>query len=278
MKKNFILAVLAALTLTFTGCDTLNDYIEEHLPEDNSTEVVRHNPPATVENTQPTQPTQPVVEDDTPVEDTPVDSNSISLTNSDGTVITSSTNDRFAYLAAFWSYPESNTGQLESVADGDTVTISGIRLRLEGIDTPEKYQSSKLDADVAYCDTTKELMIAMGEEATHFARSYLRIDRKYRFAISRTQNTHGRNVGRIYPAGITSDVARRDSDGNYRVSLNLLLVEKGYAVPMIFDETQNEDPLWSAKLQAAATSAEDNGLGLWAEYGELMSCLQSKAQ
>ncbi|MEA2066240.1 MAG: hypothetical protein U9O65_03965 [Thermotogota bacterium] len=71
------------------------------------------------------------------------------------------------------------SGQLQQatilkITDGDTFWVSidsqKTKLRLLGIDTPEKYSGYKLKRDAADCGVSQEYMASLGKSATKYAK------------------------------------------------------------------------------------------------------------
>ena len=64
------------------------------------------------------------------------------------------------------------------VSDGDTIWVSiagrRVKLRLLGIDTPEKFHCKKLDRDARKCGVGRKYMRRLGIAATYYAKELLR--------------------------------------------------------------------------------------------------------
>lgn len=128
--------------------------------------------------------------------------------------------------------------KLIKIKDGDTFSFElnngeKINLRLFGIDTPEKFNSNKLDKDLQKQNgifnrllglgVTKEEMIEVGELSTNFAKKLLTENSFYNVKII-DKDKYDRYVGIVYfneetpKEMITSD--------NY----NIEIIKQGYAI------------------------------------------------
>jgi len=83
-----------------------------------------------------------------------------------------------SYFTWIYIYPrlvekESRQSELhfiKRVIDGDTFeTENGLKVRLLGVDTPEKYESKKLDSDAERTAQDKETIKKLGELASEYA-------------------------------------------------------------------------------------------------------------
>src|SRR5512133_2107372 len=64
-----------------------------------------------------------------------------------------------------------DTRTVTRVVDGDTFVLdNGDKVRLLGIDTPEKWESAKLDRDAERTRHDKKLIQALGQRASEFAK------------------------------------------------------------------------------------------------------------
>jgi micrococcal nuclease len=120
------------------------------------------------------------------------------------------------------------------VADGDTITLSGIgRTRLIGVDTPEVFGRVE----------------CYGRAASGFTKRVLRIGTRvaYRLGVERTDR-YGRALAYVWLA-----------DGRM---FNRILAEQGYATPLTIPP--NVD--YAAEFAAAARRARAAGRGLWSPH------------
>lgn len=87
----------------------------------------------------------------------------------------------FPFLLLFLSsvaFADQYQATITKITDGDTICVetSGqrVKLRLLGIDTPEKYPGKKMDKDIRRCNTTYKQMHRLGLMATRHAETMLR--------------------------------------------------------------------------------------------------------
>lgn len=144
------------------------------------------------------------------------------------------------------------------VVDGDTLALEGgATVRLIGVDTPEKWNSDKLDRDAARADLPPETIKALGRRASDFAAA--QCEGKVAFVEFDPANNnrehrdkYGRHLAYIH-------LAPAAPPHEPRVMLNRLLVQEGYARVSTF-------PFGLAPefrdLQTAARRAKR---GLWSE-------------
>ena len=140
------------------------------------------------------------------------------------------------------SPPENRTATVVEVVDGDTIDVAiGARVervRLIGVDTPE---TRKPDAPIE----------CFGPEATAFTSRLLPIGATVR--IERdvvARDDYGRLLGYVH---------RIDDDGS-ETFVNLELVARGFAQPLVIEPNSTFAPVFAD----AARAAERVDLGLWA--------------
>lgn len=154
-------------------------------------------------------------------------------------------------------------GTLERVKDGDTflMRIHGVdeSIRIFGIDTPEKFNSSKLDRDVELCKVTREVMREAGKEATQYAKEHLHPGEKYRLELMEG-TTHGRLIGWVYLPG--------------EKVYNVEVVRDGYAV--VYRTYTKKYPEKDRELMKAIQYARSHKTGLWAKYPAVMECMYQR--
>ena len=153
---------------------------------------------------------------------------------------------------------------LTKVSDGDTVwvLITGrrVKLRLLGIDTPEKFNSRKLDKDARKCGVDRKYMRRLGLAATRYAKSLLHKGQKVRVAVY-GHGYYGRTLAMVYlPDG---------------TCYNERVVKDGYACLYKYRGHKSKEiplPEWQT-LNRLLIKARRNKAGLWGEYFEVMDCL-----
>lgn len=142
---------------------------------------------------------------------------------------------------------EKEKQKVKRVIDGDTFELeNGERVRLLGIDTPEKWESNKLDKDAEISNKDKEVIKALGYLASMYADSIL----------------YGKEVTLI------RDSTNSDRDKYNRLlryaylesgeMFNLKIIQDGYAFaytkyPFIYME----------EFRKAEREARENERGLW---------------
>lgn len=141
----------------------------------------------------------------------------------------------------------SETSSVKRVVDGDTFELeNGERVRLLGIDTPEKFTSNKMDSDSKKSGLDVETIKQLGEAASHYADSLMK-GRKI-FLVSDPLNDDKDRYGRLLRYVYTDD----------GMLYNLKIILDGYAFaytnfPVIMKDT----------FIRAEESARKNKRGLW---------------
>jgi micrococcal nuclease len=134
------------------------------------------------------------------------------------------------------------------VIDGDTVRVarggSSDRVRLLGIDTPEVFESERLDRDVRETGRTREEIQALGRLSSQFTRRHL----------------GGKHVS------LEFDVQQRDRFGRMlayvwigHTLFNMQIVREGYAQVM----TIPPNVKYAEVLLACQREAQQRNRGLW---------------
>ena len=136
---------------------------------------------------------------------------------------------------------------VERVVDGDTFKMAGgERIRLLGIDTPEKFQSTKLDKDSKKSGQDKKTLQALGEAASEYVKKL----------------AEGKKVRLVKEPGTDKD--------KYGRSLRYVYLEDGTLInaKIIRDGYANVYPTPISKLdefRKYEREARENKRGLWAD-------------
>jgi micrococcal nuclease len=137
------------------------------------------------------------------------------------------------------------------VVDGDTVVLDGNeKVSLIGVDTPEKHQSAKLDADAKRTRRDKKTIIFLGTIASDFT-FLLCNGKKVRLEYDQTRkDKYGRTLAYLYL-----------EDGTF---INKEIVQKGWG------SAYTKYPFrYMEEFRKAEREARENERGLWAEEYEL---------
>lgn len=135
------------------------------------------------------------------------------------------------------------------VYDGDTFQLeTGEKVRLLGIDTPEKWESGKLDKDSERSGKDKELIKALGQLASDYAEKIL-LNQKVTLVADSTNSDTDR-YGRLLRYAYLED----------GTMFNLKIIQDGYAYaytkyPVIYIQ----------EFLDAQREARENSRGLWGD-------------
>ena len=155
------------------------------------------------------------------------------------------------------------TATVIRVIDGDTIKLdTGEKVRLIGIDTPEKYICKKLYKDAKKSKKDIETIKTMGEKASRFTKKLVE-GKKVRLEYDvEGKDRYGRLLAYIYvPTSDLKDVEGYKNLTRLEVFLNAELVKQGYAQIYTFPPNVKYQELF-LKLQK---EARDNKRGLWNE-------------
>jgi len=145
---------------------------------------------------------------------------------------------------------------LSYISDGDTIYFKELNsTRLISIDAPESHEGKRLLKQADNCaggDTS--IIKKMGEEATNHLKTLLKVGNFYRVKI------YGKDIYNRTLATVYLD----------KESVNLRMVEDGYAVAYIFQKGQNNE---EDKILEVMREAKENRIGLWKEYYNIMECI-----
>lgn len=148
---------------------------------------------------------------------------------------------------------------IKRVVDGDTFELDGkdengknLRVRLLGIDTPEKWESKKLDSDAERTGKDKKTIQRLGELASDYVKKMCE-GKKVTLVPEpnyEDKDVYGRLLRYIYL-----------EDGTF---VNKKIIEDGYANAFLkYPVSKLEE------FKKAEKEARDNKRGLWGEVGGL---------
>jgi len=150
------------------------------------------------------------------------------------------------------------------IIDGDTflVLLNGKRerIRLLGIDTPEKYWSKKLRRKAKMCGVREGKISRLGAEATKYAKGL----------IHKGDQIYLETRGRGYYGRILAFVYLKDG-----TCYNEKIVADGYACVYKYRGRKSKQLSWDEffKLIKLLNEAKSYKRGLWGEDFKLMECL-----
>lgn len=145
-------------------------------------------------------------------------------------------------------------GKVEKISDGDTIWIrlkngNQLKIRIWGIDTPEKFSSKKLKKEASRCRVPEKQIVKLGKMAS--AKTKELLSQKQVVIEPRGKGCYGRTLARIFVEG--------------SVDFGLEMIRLGYACA--YDKTAPE------KYLQAEKQAKTRQLGLWKVNFSLMNCL-----
>lgn len=164
----------------------------------------------------------------------------------------------FAYFAWVYIIPKlseheqkqgKETRFVHKVVDGDTFILeNGEKVRMLGIDTPEKYESSKLDRDAERSGSDKKTIQKLGDLAGQYTKKLIEGKRVLLVPESNYEDKdkYGRLLRYVYL-----------EDGTF---INKKLLEDGYASAYRRFELSKKDEFIKAEKEA-----RENRRGLWGE-------------
>ena len=150
--------------------------------------------------------------------------------------------------------------QLVRVSDGDTIVVRLNRknesIRLIGIDTPEKFQSTKLERDAAESPLTKEEIKRLGESASDITESLLIGKQIYLEFDATERDRYGRLLAYVYTKDLTGEWL---FDGEVFEQVNLEIVRSGWAEPL----TIPPNVRYANRYVEASREAREADKGMW---------------
>lgn len=156
----------------------------------------------------------------------------------------------------------SGPAEVVRVSDGDTIRVNlgGTEesIRLIGVDTPEKFASTKLTRDAEESPLSVDEIQELGEEASAFAETLLAGREVYVQTGVEERDRYGRLLAYIY---IREPGGAWEFGGESFTQVNLELARAGWADPLTIPP--NVD--FAEEYVAAAREARDAGRGMWGE-------------
>ena len=150
--------------------------------------------------------------------------------------------------------------ELVRVTDGDTVVVNldgrEEKLRLIGIDTPEKYMSDKLRRDAEASPLSIEELRDLGEKASAYTASLVEDKPLYLEFDATERDRYGRVLAYVYT---------RDPFGEWQLRgerfspVNLAIVQGGWAEPL----TIPPNVRYADDYVAASREAKSANRGMW---------------
>lgn len=163
-------------------------------------------------------------------------------------------------LSVFIHAQQRHAATILKISDGDTIWVlmngEKVKLRLIGIDTPEKFSSKKLKREAAECGVVPGYMKNLGQEATHYAKSLLhKGDRVW--VVIYGFGRYGRALAMVYL-----------NDGT---CYNERIIKDGFAC--VYKRSRELPPQMMKKLLLLQQEARRKRRGLWGRDFEVMECL-----
>ena len=148
--------------------------------------------------------------------------------------------------------------RITEITDGDTFDLSGGEtVRLIGIDTPEKYMSSKLRSDAKKTGKDVETIKALGRAATKEAR---RLAEGRPVALEYDQNNAAKGHEGSYGRTLAYVWVVEEESGSPRYMVNRQLVKRGYAKAYLKYPSERGEAFAALERQAREAAR-----GLWAK-------------
>jgi len=148
------------------------------------------------------------------------------------------------------------------ISDGDTLVVRlngrNEKLRLIGIDSPEKYDGEKLLRKSRELGISQNEIKQMGRNSSKFLKKLLRGKRIYLEYDVTKRDRYGRLLAYVYIKDDTGDWVFNDT--NFR-QVNLEIVKAGWAEPLTIPPNVS----YAQKYVDANRNAKRAGLGNWAK-------------
>ncbi len=160
--------------------------------------------------------------------------------------------------------------RIVKVIDGDTLLLEGNKkVRLIGVDTPEKYESVKLYRDAIRTKNDVKVIQSLGQEASVFVKDLLQSEKVRLEYGDERKDDYGRTLAYVYFTMPEKEFFKRVKDSSSgsldpkEYMLNRVLIEYGYAHAYTkFPFKYREEFI---KIERVA---REEGKGLWSESSE----------
>ena len=159
--------------------------------------------------------------------------------------------------------------QVLEVTDGDTIKLEKLgKVRLIGVDTPEKNEGDKLDRIARESGQSKEAIQALGRAASQFTEDLLIGEEVWVELDAREYDPYRRVLAYIYLPVDDGDWGYEDN--NY-IQVNLEIIRAGWADPL----TIPPNVAYVELYEEASQEARQNNLGVWADIEQtvLIECI-----
>ena len=148
------------------------------------------------------------------------------------------------------------------ISDGDTIVVrlngKNEKLRLIGIDSPEKYDGEKLSRKSRELGLSQNEIKQMGRNSSKFTEKLLRGKKVYLEYDVTKRDRYGRLLAYVYLKDDNGDWVFNDT--NFR-QINFEIIKAGWAVPL----TIPPNVRYSNKYVQASRNAKRAGLGNWSQ-------------
>ncbi len=145
------------------------------------------------------------------------------------------------------------------VTDGDTIKLETLgKVRLIGVDTPEKNEGDKLERIARESGQSKEAIQAMGHAASLFAKNLLLGKEVWIELDAREYDPYRRILAYIY---LPADDGNWSYEQNNYLQVNLEIIRVGWADPL----TLPPNVAYADLYEEASREARQKSLGMWAD-------------
>ena len=183
----------------------------------------------------------------------------------------------FFILVCLFAYGQEYTPQnplrgpfeVFEVTDGDTIKLEKLgKVRLIGVDTPEKNEGDKLDRVARESGQSREAIQAMGRAASQFTQDLLLGEEVWVELDAREYDPYRRLLAYIY---LPTDDGQWSYEQNNYIQVNLEIIRSGWADPL----TIPPNVAYVEFYEEASKEARQESLGMWADVEQtvLIECI-----